>query len=428
MFRLRFRVGREEIRNKDVTGVEMRKGITANRWFILFFILLVIGKLASMPLLMILATALAVSLGVAFFWQKYALHGVVYRRRFFYIRGFPGERIPLRIEVENRKLLPLSWLRTQDPWPKIVGPENIDILAPSHHSDQGLLTHVFSLRWFGRSQRNYTLVFRKRGVYRVGPALLESGDLFGFYECTKLVGPVEQLTIFPALLPSLSINLAAENPFGERGSRRQLFEDPSRPMGVRDYQPQDSFRQVHWPATAHTGQLQVKVYQPTSSPVMVLCLNVSTYARYWEGVYPELLEHMLRMTATLANQGIQDGFQVGLISNGCLSNSDQPFRIPPGRTAQHLAQLLTVLAGVTAITVAPFERFLLKEIPQVPFGATLVIITAITSPELLETLLRLKRHERRVTLISLAEQAPVEIPGVASIHRPYDLRAYELQV
>ena len=215
------------------------------------------------------------------------------------------------------------------------------------------------------------------------------------------------------------VDLPAEDPFGDRRSRRRLFEDPNRPMGVREYRPEDSFRRVHWPATARTGQLQVKVYQPTSGQVMVVCLNVSTFARHWEGVYPELLEHLIKVATTLVNQGIQDGYKVGLIANGCLAHADQPFRIPPGRSPQQLSRLLEALAGVTPVVTAPFERFLLREASRVPYGATLLILTAITSQELAEVIMQLKRHERRITLLSLGKEVPMVIPGVQVIHRPF---------
>ncbi len=294
----------------------------------LLLLFVYIGLVLRIPYIIALSATLVVLLGLAAWWQRHALNGVVYRRRFHFTRAFPGERFPVRIEVENNKLLPLTWLRIEDPWPKAVGPEDEDVLAPSHVQDMGLLTHAFSLRWFERSRRNYLLAFRKRGIYRVGAAKLESGDLFGLYDCDGSAAGQEALTVFPEMAELDELILPPENPFGEQRSRRRLFEDTNRPMGVRDYHPEDGFRRVHWPATARTGDLQVKVYQPTSALMMVLCLNVSTYHRYWEGVYPALFERLLSVAATLVNRGVQDGYRVGMISNGCLSNSDQPFRNP----------------------------------------------------------------------------------------------------
>jgi uncharacterized protein (DUF58 family) len=385
----------------------------------ILILLMLIGIVLKEPFLITLSASLLVIVGVAWWWKKKSLIGVTYRRQFQYTRGFPGERISLKIVVENRKILPISWLRIQDDWAQTVGPELEDVLAPSHIQDRGILTNVFSLRWYEKAQRQYNLLFRTRGVFQIGPARMDSGDLFGIFEMKDESSHNQYLTVFPTLLPFSKLDFPAEDPFGDRKSLRRIFEDPNRPMGVREYKPEDGFRRVHWPATAKTGQLQVKVYQPTSGQVMMVCMNVSTFARHWEGIYPELLEHMIRVAATLVSEGMREGYKVGLIANGCLAHADQPFRIPPGRSPQQLAILLGALAGVTSVVTGNFERFLMREIPRIQYGATLVILTAISSPELASTLVQLKRHERRITLYTLAEDAPPLIPGIRIIHQPF---------
>ena len=190
-------------------------------------------------------------------------------------------------------------------------------------------------------------------------------------------------------------------------------------MGVREYRPEDSFRRVHWPATARTGELKVKVLEPTSAQVLVACLNAATFPRHWEGVYPELLEHLVSVTASIVKMGIDDGYQVGMISNGTLAYADQPFRIPPGRSGRQLSHMLTALASVTPVVSAPFNRFLLREVPRVPYGSTLMIITAVMTPTLAETILRVKHHGRRIVLVSVAKEAPPAIEGIRMVHIPY---------
>ncbi len=57
--------------------------------------------------------------------------------------------------------------------------------------------------------------------------------------------------------------------------------------------------------------------------------------------------------------------------------------------------------------------------PQLPYGATLVIVTAFVNQELAETLLRLKRYRAHTTLISLDNNPPPELPDVRIIHLPF---------
>ena len=388
-------------------------------WWPLLAVLFIAGLFFRVYMVSVAAVMLAVVSALAQWQQRHALDQVSYRRRPYYRRAFPGEKVPLRLEVENRKLLPVAWLRVEDPWPYVVGPEDEAALVQTHLADEGLLVSLFSLRWFERSVRHYTLIFRRRGYYLVGPARLTSGDLFGLFEETQTQPKREALTVFPELLPFERLRLPTDDPFGDRQARRRLFEDPNLPMGVRDYLPDDDFRRVHWPATARQGELQVKVYQPVTARVLAVCLNVSTFHYYWEGVDPVLLEHMVSVAATLIANAIEDGFRVGLISNGTLAHADQPFRVPPGRSPQQLSQLLAALAGVTPFVSTPFERLLLRETPRLPFGARLFIVTGVVTDELAEMLLRLKRHGRPITVLSFALTAPPAIPGIRSVHLPF---------
>lgn len=381
---------------------------------LIFFLGILLGSapLSAFALMLGLVGALAA------WWGRHALDRVEYRRKPFYRRGFPGETLLMRVEVENRKLLPLSWLRVEDAWPSAVGPQDNGLFSPSSRPEEGTLVNFFSLRPFEKARRSYDLLLRRRGVYRLGPAHLESGDFFGIHSSSKSVAKEETLTVFPQPAPLGRLDTLTDDPFGERRSRKRLFEDPTLPMGVRDYHPEDDFRFVHWPATARTGELQVRVYQPASAQVVVVCLNVSTLSHIWEGTDPELLEALVGVTTTLVQQLMEDGYQVGLSSNGSLAHADQPFRTPTGRSPGHLAYLLTTLASVTPFITGPFDRFLLAEAPRLPYGAALLVVTAFVTDELMEALVRLKQHGRKITLVSLAKEAPPAVPGVTALHLP----------
>ena len=118
----------------------------------------------------------------------------------------------------------------------------------------GVLVNYFSLRWYERKRYRYSLLLRKRGVYPVGPVRLQSGDLFGLFE-TQMTDEfnVDYITVFPEPLSIQALQLPSDDPLGERKARRRLFEDPNLVMGVRDYQPNDDFRRVHWPYSAEPG-------------------------------------------------------------------------------------------------------------------------------------------------------------------------------
>jgi len=388
-------------------------------WWPFLFLVFLVSLFTQVYPLAVFTLMLLIISAVALWWKRHALDGIGFQRKFVYSRGYPGESLPMQVEIENRKFLPLPWLRLQDYIPNAIAPQDESLLLPTHLPEVGMLTILFSLRWYERDRRQFTLLLRKRGVHHLGPARIESGDLFGlFVEGAEFVTP-NYLTVFPEKIPFEALGLSSHDPFGDQTTRRRLYEDPTRPMGVRDYRPEDDFRRIHWPLTAHTGALQVKVYQPVSARVLVLCLNAMTLPYYWAGTDPAMLEYLVKASAAIAERALQDGYQVGMISNSSLAHADQPFRIEPGRSREQLVHLLTALASVTPFVTGTFDRFLLAEAPRVPFGASLLIVTALVDDGLIQALLRLRQSNRHVTLLSFAESAPPELPGIQVYHRPY---------
>ncbi len=389
-------------------------------WFWVLVLGFLVGIALRMPWLVFFSTSMAIILLVSRYWNTHSLDQVSYKRIFRFRRGFPGEQLNLTVEVENAKWLPINWLKVEDRWPYDVGPVDRNELMMTHVPESGNFINLFSLRWHQKVRRNFQMSFKKRGLYEVGPVTLESGDPFGMMRSTVERERKDFLTVFPETLPFNPIPFQAEDPLGEQVTHKRLFEDPLQPMGIRQYQPEDDFRRIHWPATARTGELMVKVFTPVSARVMMVCLNVSTTARPWLGTYPKTFEQLLRVAATTISNAIEQGYSAGLISNGSVAHSDQPFKVPPGKSKDQLGILLQTLAGATNYVTAQFEDYLLRSMGNIPIGSVLVIITAMNSTRLNETLLRMKRYRRHITLISLDPVAPVEIPGIRTVHFPFE--------
>jgi uncharacterized protein (DUF58 family) len=388
-------------------------------WIIFLLFIFIVALFLGNTWLIVFSAAIIVILGLAYLYARRSLTHLFYRRHWQYKRGFPGEKTQLQLEIENRKILPITWLRISDHWPLAIHIQEREKLSPFYLTGFGQLVHIFSMKWFEQIQRKYTLTFEERGVYPIGPVDLTSGDLFGLYENSRQDPNQDYLIVYPEILALQSFNPKTLNPLGENKSKRRLYEDPNRPMGVRAYHPEDDFRRIHWPATARTGNLQVKVYQPVSSKVVVICLNISTSEQSWLGTDRVLFEHLVKVAATLVYKYIDDGYAVGLVSNCALAYSDRAFQIPPSTSTRQLILLLETLARVTPFVTTPFETFLGKALTQMPFGASLVIISALNTPELFEALMRVKRYRSNTTLVSLDANNPPELPGIHAIHMPF---------
>jgi uncharacterized protein (DUF58 family) len=392
------------------------------RWILLAFLLILLSVLLEAPALAVISAFILILFPVAQWWNRQALRGVQYERQLSHTRAFPGETIRLTIQIDNGKLLPVPWLRVQDEFPQAVSPVDVEsghsLLAPSHEPDRGYLVSLLALRWYERVRRHYSLQCYSRGVHPLGPVRYHSGDLFSLFHTVRSEQNAQHVIVYPQVLPLRELGIPAKAPFGDTRAPRQLFKDPSRIMGCRDHQPYDSFRHIHWKATARRGDLQVKVYEPMVSLSIVICLNVATFAYPWQGVRPELLEHAIVVAASLAKHAVEREYVVGLVANGSMPHADQPLKVLPGRSPDQLAHMLEVLAGVTPFVTASIERLLRDESPNLPWGATLVVVTAVVTDELRATLVRLREAGRRLVLVAVDYELPQPPPGILCHHVP----------
>ncbi len=374
-------------------------------WVALSIIIILFGLLLRQPALLAMAGLLLTIAGVSWAWNRFALRGVEYARTFSERRVFQDELVELVIRVTNRKLLPLSWLHVEDQVPADLALLDAQVL-PSSQPEIGYLGDLFALRWYERISRRYRLKPHRRGFYAFGPVRLTTGDFFGLFERSHILQTKEWLIVYPRVRPLAELGLPPKDPFGESKARQPIFEDPIRTIGVREYQPQDDFRRIHWKASARLQKFQSRLYEPTTSFQLAIFVNVATLPLPWQGIMPEALEETIMVAASIASYGVAQKYQVGLLANGSVPGSDQPLKVLPGRNPQQLTRILEALAAVTGFATMTIEKMLTVESPRLSWGATLLLVTATVYDDLLATLLRLRDAGRRLVLVSLDAACP----------------------
>ncbi|MEA3377041.1 MAG: DUF58 domain-containing protein [Chloroflexota bacterium] len=411
-------------RSRSEERRERRRSQFTPVWFEMAALLIVIGLIVRERAIFALAAGILTVIPVAWLWREVSLQRVEYERSLDKRRAFPGERVEMTVRITNRKLVPLSWLEVSDEIPMTL-PLVDGALMPTHIPDIGSLENALSLRWYERVTRAYELTCKARGVHNLGRVRLRSGDPFTLFEECEERDSHDRLVVFPQIWPMENLGLPSKDPFGEQKAHRRLIEDPLRTVGVRDHRPEDGMRRIHWKATAHKGELQVRVYEPTTTLDLVVLLNVTTFEHHWQGVLPDIFERTISVAGSVATWAIGQKYKVGLVANGCLMRSDQPPRVPPGRSPDQLAAILEMLAGVTPFATASIERVLRRESPRLPWGATLVVVTAIVTDPLAETLINLRKAGRRLALVSLEEDPPPFLEGVVTYHLPPSTRIFQ---
>src|SRR5437660_7374531 len=150
-----------------------------------------------------------------------------------------------------------------------------------------------------------------RGYYQIGPMVMESGDLFGLHRRYCVDAEPHYLLVYPRTVPLEGYDLASRRPIGDVRLVHRLYEDPTRIVGIRPYEAGDPLNRVHWRATARTGQLHSKVYDPSTMAGAMLLLDLH-HAGYPARGEPRRSDLAVTTAVSLANAVALLSQQVGL--------------------------------------------------------------------------------------------------------------------
>jgi uncharacterized protein (DUF58 family) len=371
-------------------------------WWLAALSVVVVGAVQTNRLLLLTGLLLALIGAAAWIWARHCLAGVTYRRRFGSTHVFFGEETDLFLEAVNAKPLPLAWLRMSDEFPA-----DVDLLSGTLtrtiDPHRRFLINTVSLRWYEKVTRRYRLRGNRRGVWRFGPASLTSGDIFGLSTKRQLFQETDTLLVYPKMVELAALGLPTLHPFGESNTPQRLVDDPLRMVGARDYLPGDSFRNIHWKASAHRRALQTKLFEPSGSRPLAIFLNIRTSP--FIAVDRDLLELAIVVAASVARWGWEEGHAVGLYANSILQPSRERLRLHPATHPDRLNWILDALARVDIIAPWSIATVLQLESSSLPFGSTVVVISGLVDERLERTLLDLRRREHGVTLITLGDAA-----------------------
>ena len=292
-------------------------------WYVLALALFVLSMIVQQPLLFLAALFSLVVGIVPGVWYHHALRHLLVRQQVTPQHLFFGEEVVLALRIENQKLFPVPWLSFED---------NVTPILPilAKHSSQrehvGQINSAWVLWPLQRVTRRYRLRCAARGCYTFGPVTLRTSDPFGWLEREVTVPLYDTLLVYPLLAPPAAFGLAPLHPSGEAATAHHLLEDPLRVMGVRDYQPGDDPRRIHWKATAHAGALRSKVYEYSNQQRVLLLLDTGNASTLWMAMDADMQEFCIAAAASLAVWALDEGYMVGLLTNCAirtLPRSDQ---------------------------------------------------------------------------------------------------------
>lgn len=390
--------------------------IVSDATAILLVLLALAGIALNRPLLSALGAVVLVLTLVARIWTRLSLNDVSYRCETSLARVVEGDDLELTLTLENRKPLPVPWVCIHEPIPD--GLELVDAV-PTQRTAFGstLLVTTTSLGSNQRVRIRFRLRARRRGHYVLGPGRLTSGDPFGFYESDRVVlRTVTHLLVYPRIVAAPDLLLPLARPIGDRIARSRLTADRTLPVTAREFGAGDSLRDVDWKLTAKRDAPWVRVNDDSVDGSVVLLLECETRTHGVWSESPDLLETAIRTVAALANELLQRGHAVGLITNGVPPGDQARSAVAPACGAEQLTRLMDALARVQLTVVKPLSEIVERHASRaLPYGATVVGVASVVNADLVGVLRARRSHGTRVLLINAGDDDHA-LDGIRTIH------------
>jgi uncharacterized protein (DUF58 family) len=355
-------------------------------FLILLVALLVIASFLRGDFALTLIYLVLGALAAVTWWSRRSMTQVLARRQ-FNNHAFLGERINIDLRVENKGWLPIPWLELHETLPvALAGPNSFQSVI---HLGPG-----------AEAKFEYFVDARKRGYYMIGPLSVSTGDIFGLSSAVLAQGQADPLIIYPKIVPFTSVAIPSHSPQGTLRHPLPLFEDPTRVFGKRGYLSGDSLRRIDWKASASSGRLQVKLFEPSIALETFVVLNLNAEDYYYR-TRIDSIELAIVIAASVANWIIGKKQMVGLMVNGRdpLAEDGRPQIISPHKGKHHMMRLLESLARVEMVDQLAFVPLLQQQRFRLTWGTTLIVITGGLKDELLDELYQARRNGQNPIVI-----------------------------
>lgn len=330
--------------------------------FIFPLLTLVVALAGGFTLLWRFFIFLVVLLLLSYLWSRLSIRGIDGRVEKVSSRYQVGEYFEEEFTVANRGRLPTPLIEAREDT-DLPGYRNAAAFNLSSKSSHTWRTQVYC---------------RRRGQYRLGALTVKVTDPLGFFPMKRYIGERQDIIVYPAT-PELPFFPALPRQEFGAGSRRWLASEAGpNASRVREYVSGDRLRHIHWPTTAHTGNLMVREFDPDRSNYAFkevwIVLDMHRVSQLGEGD-ETTEEYGITIAASLAKNYLESGKRVGLIAVG-----DRSYLFLPETGDERLQRILHDLALMKATGEMPINTLLTSVAERFDAGSAVIIIMPSVNP------------------------------------------------
>ena len=158
-----------------------------------------------------------------------------------------------------------------------------------------------------RQQTSYRTVLDRRGVYAFEQITLVTRFPFSLFVKRRVISKPDQVLVFPAILPVsdlvvLSTAVGDDQAVSQVGAGQEFH-------GLREYQPGDDARNIHWGRSAGHPALLVREFSADAAPTTLIGLNPTLTESVRGDVAPRI-ERCVEYAASLTSHYVSQGHDV----------------------------------------------------------------------------------------------------------------------
>lgn len=256
------------------------------------------------------------ALAIALEYFIYSINGaknLTYKARLEKSEVFEGENAVLIEEIDNKKRLPLPFVKTE-----IVAPAFLDFGVKAEANKEGLcgIPSVFSLKGREKCKRVRNIKCTCRGVFEMGASSLYGSDLFGICGFNlKVKDVMVSLTVLPSPLDAEDFFPDNRQLYGDISVRRFICEDPFLINGSHEYTGRDPMNNISWSATARAGKLMAMNKDFTTTAKILILLNFQRRDDIFTAAPMETCELLIKAAAFVMERAGEIGAEFALSIN-----------------------------------------------------------------------------------------------------------------
>ncbi len=311
---------------------------------------------------------------IAFVWIRSLRRNLSLERNLQLAWATVGESVPEQVKLINHSWLPAVWVEITDESSTLETPLRIVSDVPQHFYRSRHLAHLF----------------KRRGVYTLGPTQLRIGDPLGIYTITMKDQHASTILITPPVLPLARLKVPTGGWSGDERHRSGYMARSISDAGLRNYVAGDSLKHIHWRASAHFDSLIVRQLEAATSRDWWIFVDLDDSVQSGIGEQ-STLELSIVLAASLALRGLREHRKVGLVLAG-----PQFVHLEPGSDQAQGWRILRALAMAQA-----GQRSLAELLIQSRYSpaATAILVTPSTNPAWVATADRQRKGGSTLVLL-----------------------------